>query len=70
MTDGRTAKTKDPVAEVRERLYGETGLQATNFGITLGSSRDVTPAQIASEVNKALRQLENGDYEIVDDFDD
>lgn len=53
----------------KHRLFGENGLGATNIKIFPGSSRDVTAEQIAEQVNRALAQLEAGDYEEVADED-
>lgn len=51
---------------VSKRLFDKDALGATNFGFSPGSSRDVTAEQIASEINKALSQIESGDFKFVD----
>lgn len=52
------------------RLFDEDALHAANIKLYPGSSRDVTPERIAQEVNKAIAQIEAGDFVSVDDFDD
>ena len=47
----------------KRRLFDQDGLAASNFGVTLGSSRDVTSEQIAEQVNRAISQIEAGDFE-------
>lgn len=48
------------------KLYGPGGLGVTNFGFTRGSNPDATPEQIAGEINRAIMQLEAGNFEEVD----
>lgn len=50
---------------LKDRLYGENGLQPLDIKITPGLNRHATPEEIAGELNKALDQLENGDYEVI-----
>lgn len=52
------------------KLYGPGGLGVTNFGFTRGSNPDATPEQIAGEINRALAQLEAGNFEEVNPDDD
>lgn len=54
----------------KHRLFDKDGLDADNIKLFPGSSRDVTSAQMADEVNKVIAQLESGDYEVVDQFED
>jgi hypothetical protein len=54
----------------KHRLFDEAGLYASNVKLFPGSSRDATPDQMAGEVCKAIAQIEAGDYELVDQFDD
>jgi len=35
-----------------------------------GSSRDAPPDKVAEQVNKAIAQIEAGDFELVEDFGD
>lgn len=48
------------------RLYGADALGLRNLKLFTGSSRDVTPEQMAEQVNKSLSLIENGDFEEVD----
>ena len=57
------------VGIAKSRLYGEGGLGVSDFKMFPGESRDVTPEQMAGVLNKALAQLEAGDYELVDGSD-
>ena len=43
---------------------------ASNVKLFPGSSRDATPDQMAGQVYKAIAQIEAGDYDLVDQFDD
>lgn len=50
------------LALAANRLFGQAGSSVvTNFKLFPGSNRDVTPEQLAEEVNKALSQVESGD---------
>lgn len=60
----------DDVERAKERLFGTGGLEAASIGIAVGSDRDATPAAIAGQVLRVLDQLERGDFEVVDGFDD
>ena len=50
----------------KNRLYGEHGLGATNIKLYLGTDRDVTPEEIAGEINRALNDLEAGKIDFKD----
>ena len=50
---------------LKDRLYGENGLQPLDIKITPGNNRYATPEEVAGEINKALDQLENGDFEVI-----
>jgi len=52
------------------RLFDPEGLRATNIKLFPGSNRDATPEQAAEAVNKSLAQIETGDFEIIERFDD
>lgn len=54
----------------QNRLYGADGLAVSDFKMYPGTSRDVTKEQFAEQINKVLAQLEAGDYELVDEYDD
>ena len=47
------------------RLYGKGGVGASDLKIFRGSSADVTPSDYAKELNKAISQIENGDFDVV-----
>lgn len=49
----------------KKRLFDEDALGATNIKLFPGTSRDTTPEQFAEEINKAISQIEAGDYEEV-----
>jgi hypothetical protein len=51
------------------RLFGPGGLGVTNINIFPGTNPDVTPEQVATEVNKMLDRVEAGDFELVDEVD-
>jgi hypothetical protein len=61
---------KSQVEQARDKLFSPDGLDVKNIKLFPGSSRDVTAEQIAEQVNKALAQLEAGDYEMVDQLPD
>lgn len=46
----------------KKRLFDVDALGVTNIKLFPGSSRDTTPEQFAEEINKALSQLEAGEY--------
>ncbi len=48
------------------RLYGEGGIGVSDLKMFRGSSADVTPSDYAKEFNRAISQIENGDYEVVE----
>ena len=50
----------------KNRLYGEGGLGVKDFKMFPGSDRDATSEDFAEQVNKALAQIEAGDYDEVD----
>jgi type IV pilus biogenesis protein CpaD/CtpE len=47
------------------KLFGPGGLGVTNIGISRGSASNVTAEQIAREINRAIAQIESGDFEEV-----
>lgn len=48
----------------KSRLFGDSDSQVGNLKIFHGSSRDITPEQLAEQVNKIIGQLEAGDYDV------
>lgn len=61
-------KTQLDVA--RHRLFDAGMLNAANMKLFPGNSRDAAPEKVAEQVNKAVAQIEAGDFEVVEDFDD
>lgn len=58
------------IEDAKARLYGEDGLAVRDIGISPGSDREATPDSIAGQIVRVLDQLERGDYEVVDTFED
>ena len=54
----------------KHRLFDKGALNADNVKLYPGSDRDATPEQMAEQINKAIAQIDAGDYEIVDDDND
>lgn len=56
----------------KKRLFDKDSLAVTNVKFFPGTSRDTTSEQLAEQVNKAISQIEAGDYEevILDKPDD
>lgn len=50
----------------KSRLFDATALNVKNVKLFPGSNRDTTAEQFAEQINKAISQLESGDYEVVD----
>lgn len=50
----------------KKRLFDKNALAATNIKLFPGSSRDTTAEQFAEQINKAISQLESGDFDEVD----
>lgn len=46
-------------------MFGPGSLHVSNVGFTLGSNRDVSAEDIVRELNRALDQIEAGEYEEV-----
>jgi hypothetical protein len=55
------------VEVAKHRLFDENKLNVADVKLFPGSSRDVTPEDIADQLNRVISQLENGDYDLVDD---
>jgi len=64
----KVMKTQLDVA--RHRLFDVDMLNAANVKLFPGSSRDATPEKVAEQVNKAIAQVEAGDVELINEFDD
>lgn len=54
----------------KKRLFDVDSLRVGNIKLFPGGNRDATPEQMAEQVNKALSQIEAGDYDLVEDFQD
>tara|TARA_R110000850_G_scaffold125580_1_gene244022 strand:- start:15 stop:209 length:195 start_codon:yes stop_codon:yes gene_type:complete len=54
----------------KNRLYEKSGLDVSNFKMFPGAVRDVTAEQIAEQLNKAIAQVQSGDFEDVDGTDE
>lgn len=54
----------------KRRLFDRDGLDVSDIKLFPGSSRDATAESMAEQVCKALAQLEAGDYDLVEEFDD
>ncbi|MFT6474228.1 MAG: hypothetical protein ACJAUS_001944 [Qipengyuania sp.] len=53
------------VEVAKHRLFDKDALNVADVKFFPGSKSDVTPNQIANELNKALAQIEAGDFERV-----
>ena len=53
----------------KSRLFDKDALNAKNIKMFPGSNRDATPEQFAEQLNKAISQIEAGDFDDVE-FDD
>lgn len=54
----------------KHRLFDERTLNADNVKLYPGSSRDITPEQMAEQVVKAIAQIQAKDVEWIDQFED
>lgn len=50
----------------KKRLFDMDSLAVTNIKLFPGSNRDTTAEQFAEQINKAISQLESGDFEEID----
>ncbi len=50
----------------KKRLFDKESLNVGNIKIHPGSSRDATSEQIAEQINRAISQIEAGDFDLVD----
>lgn len=53
-----------------KRLFNTEGLDVNNVKLSPGSNRDTTPEQMAEQINKAISQIDSGDFDLVDQFED
>lgn len=58
------------IALAKHRLFADGGLDAQNVKLFPGTSRDVTAEQLAEQFNKAISQMESGDFDNIDEIDD
>ena len=58
------------LAIAKSRLFGKGSLETANIKLYPGTNRDATPEQMAKQINKAISQLEAGDYELVDESEE
>lgn len=54
----------------KSRLFDADAIGASNIKLFPGHNRDATPEQLSAELNKVITQLEAGDYDLVNEFDD
>ena len=54
----------------KHRLFDREALHADNVKLYPGSNRDATPEQMAEQVNKAIAQIDSGDFDTVDHSDE
>lgn len=54
------------LALAQHRLFDRDVLAAANIKVFPGSARETSPEQLARQINRALSQIEAGDYERVD----
>lgn len=47
-------------------LFDPAAMAAADIKLFPGSSRDATSEDMAREINKAIAQIESGDFEVVD----
>lgn len=50
----------------KHRLFDHDALSVDDIKLFPGSNRDATREQVAEQINKALAQIEAGDYEVLD----
>jgi hypothetical protein len=57
------------VQRAAERLFGPGGLGVKHIALFPGSSPNVSAEQVAAEINRALDQVEAGEFALVGDVD-
>ena len=50
-------------------IFDPEALGATNFKLFPGSSREITPAAVAEQVNKSIAEILAGNYDLLEDGD-
>lgn len=53
---------------VKEALFGDEGLRASNFKMHPGHNRDVSVEEVAAELNASLQRVANGEYTVLADI--
>jgi hypothetical protein len=54
----------------KHALFDKDGLRAADIKLYPGTDRDATSEQMAAQVNRALLQLTDGQYELVNPLDE
>lgn len=54
----------------KKRLFEKDALDVRNIKLFPGEDKDATPEEVASSVNKAISQIEAGDFDIIESFED
>lgn len=49
----------------KKRLFDKESMAVTNLKLFPGSNRDTTADQFAEQINKAISQIESGDFDEV-----
>jgi hypothetical protein len=62
--------TMTQLETVKHVLFDEQELNAANFKLFPGSSRDVTSEQMAAEINRSIEAILHRDFDVVERFDD
>ena len=53
----------------KRRIFTADGLDVRDFKMSPGSSRDATAEQVAEQINRAISQIEAGDFDVILDTD-
>lgn len=56
----------DQMQLAKARLYGAGAMDARNVKPFLGTAREVTAEQVATEINRSMSQIAAGDFDLVD----
>lgn len=54
----------------KKQLFGNGSLSVSDVKLFPGSNRDATPDQMAEQVSKVIAQIESGEFELVEEFED
>lgn len=61
---------KSEMEKLKDRLFNQSdGRSVENFSVFPGDNPNVTPEDIAREVNRVLDQIEAGQAEVIEDID-